>query len=1351
MFLVDRTCTRIPESRSDESLDKCSHPVTAYRNLSAYVLLGDPGAGKTTVFQQEAKQTGGCYVSARDLITFNDRPEWHGKILFIDGLDEIRAGSSDRRNPFDTIRARLDSLGRPRFRLSCREADWLGSADQQCLKSVSPDGEVIVLQLDPLTEEDIRQILNQDPRISDADAFLQKAEDRGLTNLLTNPQILGMLTQAVAKGDWPESRQQTFEFACQTIIREHNREHQAAASRNIKGLDEQLNGAGFLCAAHLIAGTAGYALTPDKASTLYPVLADLSFNNIGLLNDVVHTKLFKSTMAGRIEPVHRHVAEYLAARYLAGRVEHEGLPLARILSLITGKDGVVVTELRGLSAWLATLCRSCRPELIDRDPLGIVLYGDTREFAHQDKRRVLDGLQREATRYRRFRSANWTARPFGALATPAMEEDFRNILAARDRSDAHQALVDCVLDAMEHGSRFENLDALLVGIVRDPSWWPGVRKTALNILLRHSRGNRDLAGQLRALLDQINNDQIEDSDDELMGHLLAELFPEEIAAAELLNYLHTPKDAHLIGSYFMFWNHRLIEQCSESDVMALLDEFADRGDTLQPILDDFHLRDLTTGVLARGVELFGESVTPERLYDWLGLGLDKYDHPRTDARSRLDSVRTWLEVHPDIQKSIIKIGLDQCAGKKNTAFCMYSVRNRLYRATPPTDYGKWCLQQVPSASSDDIAQFLLQEAVSSIAWQQEDSGLSLDDIDDFAKNNPKYRDWLDNLLFCPLPEEWQELQEDRGRREAEKRKGKTEWMNYVRGHRTEILEARANPRLLHDLATAYLGYFFDSKGDTPAERLLNFVDGDGGLVQDILEGLRNVCWRNDIPDVNDVIRLSTEGRYYLLSRAFTAGLLELTREAEDNIFQLADDQLRKAVAIHLADGTGEDPQWYRTLLKSRPDLVSKVLMDYISAALRSNKEHISGLYSLAYDDNYAGVARWVAVPLLKSFPTRCNVRMLGSLDYLLKAGLRHGNRQELLDVLRSKLSLRSTNIAQKVHLLAAGLVAAPDIYIEPLREFVHSHKKRAQHLAGFLADRRDQWSPLNDLPVPALGLLIQILGRYFAPYSLKGGGRVTPAMNAADFVSQLINCLASDPRDAASHILTQLLSDEGLAPWHAALQHAQFQQLEARREASFRHPSIQQVVETLNNLSPANARDLAALAVEVLNELAERIRNGNTDDYRQYWNEDPRRQLTDPKHEEACRDALLSDLRQRLAPLGIDAQPEGHYADDKRADIRFSVGGAQGFEVPIEIKKNSHADLWHAIHNQLIKQYTRDPRTDGFGIYLVFWFGPESTPLPPSGSRPLTAGELEERLRATLSDEENRKISVCVIDVAKPE
>ena len=64
-------------------------------------------------------------------------------------------------------------------------------------------------------------------------------------------------------------------------------------------------------------------------------------------------------------------------------------------------------------------------------------------------------------------------------------------------------------------------------------------------------------------------------------------------------------------------------------------------------------------------------------------------------------------------------------------------------------------------------------------------------------------------------------------------------------------------------------------------------------------------------------------------------------------------------------------------------------------------------------------------------------------------------------------------------------------------------------------------------------------------------------------------------------------------------------------------------------------------------------------------------------------------------------------------------------------------------------KYTRDPGADGYGIYLVFWFGAEGCQMPPSGKRPSSAHELQERLLDTLSAEEKFKISICVIDVSK--
>ena len=128
--IVPRTCTVIPFGDEKRDPTRDSRPLSEFRDAPAYVLLGDPGSGKTTAFKTECEALGeeACKVDARDFVelSLKEHPEWRGRTLFIDGLDEVRVGVADVRKPFDRLRNRLEKLGRPRFRLSCREADWLG-------------------------------------------------------------------------------------------------------------------------------------------------------------------------------------------------------------------------------------------------------------------------------------------------------------------------------------------------------------------------------------------------------------------------------------------------------------------------------------------------------------------------------------------------------------------------------------------------------------------------------------------------------------------------------------------------------------------------------------------------------------------------------------------------------------------------------------------------------------------------------------------------------------------------------------------------------------------------------------------------------------------------------------------------------------------------------------------------------------------------------------------------------------------------------------------------------------------------------------------------------------------------
>ena len=143
---VERTCTVISERKKEprrETKPNLAHeaqslPLESFRDKLAYVLLGPPGAGKTEAFKREAMVEGVKPITARDFQTLDPEPEWENATLYIDGLDETRAGATDGRTPFDAMRLKLQRLGRPRFRLSCREADWFGANDRERLKAVLP-------------------------------------------------------------------------------------------------------------------------------------------------------------------------------------------------------------------------------------------------------------------------------------------------------------------------------------------------------------------------------------------------------------------------------------------------------------------------------------------------------------------------------------------------------------------------------------------------------------------------------------------------------------------------------------------------------------------------------------------------------------------------------------------------------------------------------------------------------------------------------------------------------------------------------------------------------------------------------------------------------------------------------------------------------------------------------------------------------------------------------------------------------------------------------------------------------------------------------------------------------------
>ena len=368
---------------------------------------------------------------------------------------------------------------------------------------------------------------------------------------------------------------------------------------------------------------------------------------------------------------------------------------------MTGNDGGVVAELRGVYAWLVTLCHKERTMLMERDPLGVVLYGDVGLFDREERLKLLHVLSSHAEKkgqsgidYRR------NTLSFGAFCQDDTEKEFCNILEKIDYGNRHQYLIEYVLLSMTHGKKLSGLTSALVSLIRDDGWRYGNRKQALSALIRF-----DEEQVLRKILTDIHLGLIHDPDDDLVGKLLRHMYPNQIKPDEIFNYYHAAKRSNYIGNFSYFWAHDLTEQSTNSQVARLLDNLVNQQIVLSRTEDNFDRRLMISKLLAKGIKNSGGTIGVERLYGWLGLGLDEYDDLLLFNDEDIKCIKDWLEQHPEIQKKLIEYHVDKCRHGKDFTIHTYRISDRLFHADVPDDYGCWCLEKARTSNDTNTREF----------------------------------------------------------------------------------------------------------------------------------------------------------------------------------------------------------------------------------------------------------------------------------------------------------------------------------------------------------------------------------------------------------------------------------------------------------------------------------------------------------------------------------------------------------------------------------------------------------------------------------------------------------------------
>ena len=445
----------------------------------------------------------------------------------------------------------------------------------------------------------------------------------------------------------------------------------------------------------------------------------------------------------------------------------------------------------------------------------------------------------------------------------------------------------------------------------------------------------------------------------------------------------------------------------------------------------------------------------------------------------------------------------------------------------------------------------------------------------------------------------------------------------------------------------------------------------------------------------------------------------------------------------------ETRTWQNQIWCALPDTAREVLGEIWRAELAGGKkDRLTRAYIGRVEDVATPIILKEILVLLEENPALPHQ----ILEDLLKSVLRYGDPEVLRPLVPIALGNNRVRGEKRTLWLAVAALFCPEDYAQKLDQRLSTSSFGAWTALGIFTAGGD--TCINGLKsIPHLYMAISILGKYFSNVSMPVGehtGVEHQQWDAARSIRALIDTLAGLATEEAAQAFETLITDPELREWRDHLRHSQAIQTANLRDTQFTRPSPQDVCNLLLGGPPASRKDFQALIADIVDEIAAQIRGDNANMWKSFWTLAGRGNLDRPKTETDSRDAMLPWIDPYLTSRGITREPEGAAADQKRVDIRLTC--VRIGTLPIEIKRDDNAELWTAMTDQLLGLYANDPRTGGYGIYLVLWHGKDgngcnSPPKELGINKPQTPMELQAALDKLKPD---TRFVVRVIDVSKP-
>ena len=1302
------------------------------------VLLGAPGGGKTSLCEEVASELNGQLVRANIMASgsFKGTPKFDEQILVIDGLDEVSSMSTSK--ALAEIIKTIERLGYGNWLISCRSYEWNSELFDPLIKSTfdqSPE----IAHLGDLTNEEIKALLEIFSVDEPAEQFIKNAEQKEVTDFLRNPQNLKLLVDAVRSDDRTETKTDLFYSACKVMASENNILHKSKNSdRPTK--EQMIDIAGWICVQFLMSGAQAIALDGQDGEKI-PRPADLidSEYPIERIKATCQTKIFKPVRAGRVVPVHRTVAEFLAGAWLAKvfKTESRKVSPSRVMNYLTSFGaGAIPPNLYGLYAWVVSLYGLNRCQNMKHNPYVCLRYGDLSKFSNSELKDFLKALEEFAENDPYFRLEDWHARFNRSLGRVAIKDEFLKTIYDNDIStQLRSTLLQAIRQTELAGAIVDDLKTIAL----NQELFFVERSSAVEALEDRLESDAWINFANR-LLGQNTEDSVRISIEVSICNKL-ELFSGRKIAEHLIIYENVTEGKGTIGVGF-----RILQDCSEQQALEIaksLSEKMSAGKNLfkQRSLDTLEF--LFSGMIFRLLKGANESIAHDI---WMLI----LQYPRGHRAILEDEAGKWFSEHDKIRRKLQYLALDEAQRhqtnldvfdsllgissglRMNEGDVIYHLKSLILKKDTFSDWqNRW----------KDL-----------VKWAQYNyvfDGNVLNLVEEQVKNFPELEPILKEIPPPPINAheiKYQELERKQNEENLANIRQKHENFSQVR----EVMEHGKDISVLGSVAYVVLRHHPNCRTNISLEEKIAEMVGRENLAS-VIAGFKAVVKRDDIPSIRDCINLQgKDNKVYYIERISLA-LCMLMLEKGESLTSLPKKMQFCALMASLEHGgLGEKllkelRSKLSAILFKDPKTKRNLVKDMIEPSLEAGKENPLTFYYLKQEEILSDILPTLALEWLTKFE---NIDERWRIDLFVCIISSKGteSKDELKKVIDNSLKNGLwTNEKQRSiwHVVAFALDF--DYFHSAVCKFANEDKQHLWSFRDIIA--RTEYDVVFSLPlnVDQIAFLLRTFAPHWSFFNSPSGDFVGSenSLDATEWLRNLIDILSRKQSEEAIECFEKLIASGRMDTYQDYVKHKLAQTKRTLAEANHLAVTLTDVREILSTGKPVNVSDLQTLFIEKLEDYQARIRTGHTNTYKIFWDRD------EPHVENYCRDRLLDGLEQEMGAYGVRVHKEGAMANETRVDLLFSCGD---FDLPVEIKRQWHPDIWTAAHEQLERYYTDNYRTDGTGVYLVIWHGPvkeKPIPKPPIGNRPKSADEMRQALLDNSGDL-LPETKIVVLDVSKP-